>query len=308
MTGDRTLRYLLTDMQTISCLLIHPNPDSALNSAAGSLLQDDFEAFAEQARLMTSIHARIPATLRQAVAAAKRRGEEDCSDSTAEEMRSSSVTRVNSRPNPTPLRKTLPTYRSRPSPLLLTQGSAASEDPALSDDEEKHDPAKENDPSQSPSLVVQIPRSPRKNVLGKRPLSELPTPTDPEDGMTESEKNVAVNQVGQPALVNASGPAKKSPKLAVSAAGANASGRLREDASDGQESMSTRTKTITPPADDEKENTKEDGSRTRPDTIKIPLRAGQNSSAGTARPMLRKVSSMGSSKGKLQARVGIRRL
>ncbi|KAH0537291.1 hypothetical protein FGG08_005916 [Glutinoglossum americanum] len=68
-----TLRDVLV---TISCLLINPNPDSALNAAAGQLLQDDYEAFARQARLMTSIHAPVPKELRDRVWEAKRRGED----------------------------------------------------------------------------------------------------------------------------------------------------------------------------------------------------------------------------------------
>ena len=42
---------------TIKCLLIVPNAESALNEEAGKLLLEDYEAFAERARLMTSIHA-----------------------------------------------------------------------------------------------------------------------------------------------------------------------------------------------------------------------------------------------------------
>lgn len=61
---------------TISCLLIHPNPDSALNQKAGALIQDDYEAFARQARLMAKIHAPIPDQLRTSAAEARRRGEE----------------------------------------------------------------------------------------------------------------------------------------------------------------------------------------------------------------------------------------
>lgn len=61
---------------TISCLLIHPNPDSALNQKAGALIQDDYEAFARQARLMTKIHAPIPAQLSAAAEEARRCGEE----------------------------------------------------------------------------------------------------------------------------------------------------------------------------------------------------------------------------------------
>jgi ubiquitin-conjugating enzyme E2 S len=68
-----TLKDILV---TISCLLIQPNPDSALNAAAGSLIQEDYEAFSRQARLMTSIHAPIPKSLSAAIQEAKQRGEE----------------------------------------------------------------------------------------------------------------------------------------------------------------------------------------------------------------------------------------
>ncbi|KAL8787164.1 MAG: hypothetical protein Q9213_002380 [Squamulea squamosa] len=68
-----TLRDILL---TISCLLIHPNPDSALNSTAGHLLQEDYTLFARQAKLMTSVHARIPPHIRDLALAARRRGQE----------------------------------------------------------------------------------------------------------------------------------------------------------------------------------------------------------------------------------------
>lgn len=42
---------------TIRCLLIVPNPESALNEEAGKLLLEQYEEYAKQARLMTSIHA-----------------------------------------------------------------------------------------------------------------------------------------------------------------------------------------------------------------------------------------------------------
>lgn len=71
--ADLTIRDILT---TISCLLIHPNPESALNSAAGQMLQEDYDAFARQVRLMTSIHAGVPTILQAAVRQAKDRGSE----------------------------------------------------------------------------------------------------------------------------------------------------------------------------------------------------------------------------------------
>ncbi|KIW95268.1 uncharacterized protein Z519_03852 [Cladophialophora bantiana CBS 173.52] len=68
-----TLKDILV---TISCLLIQPNPDSALNAAAGALIQESYDSFSTQAQLMTRIHAPIPKHLSDAVQEAKRRGEE----------------------------------------------------------------------------------------------------------------------------------------------------------------------------------------------------------------------------------------
>lgn len=50
----------------IKCLLIVPNPESALNEEAGRLLLEDYEAYAKHAKLMTSIHA-IPEIADEAV-------------------------------------------------------------------------------------------------------------------------------------------------------------------------------------------------------------------------------------------------
>jgi ubiquitin-conjugating enzyme E2 S len=44
-------------VQTIKCLLIVPNPESALNEEAGRLLLERYEDYAKHAKLMTSIHA-----------------------------------------------------------------------------------------------------------------------------------------------------------------------------------------------------------------------------------------------------------
>nr|XP_002131307.1 ubiquitin-conjugating enzyme E2 S [Ciona intestinalis] len=42
---------------TIKCLLIHPNPESALNEEAGRLLLEHYADYEERAKLMTEIHA-----------------------------------------------------------------------------------------------------------------------------------------------------------------------------------------------------------------------------------------------------------
>ena len=41
----------------IRCLLIHPNPESALNEEAGKMLLEAYEEYERRARLMTRIHA-----------------------------------------------------------------------------------------------------------------------------------------------------------------------------------------------------------------------------------------------------------
>jgi len=41
----------------VRCLLIEPNPESALNEEAGRLFMEDYESYARRARLMTNIHA-----------------------------------------------------------------------------------------------------------------------------------------------------------------------------------------------------------------------------------------------------------
>lgn len=45
-------------------MLIHPNPESALNEEAGRLLLENYEEYASRARLLTEIHAQPSAGLR----------------------------------------------------------------------------------------------------------------------------------------------------------------------------------------------------------------------------------------------------
>lgn len=49
------LKHLLV---VIRCLLIEPNPESALNMEAGHLLLENYEEFCKRARLFTQVHAR----------------------------------------------------------------------------------------------------------------------------------------------------------------------------------------------------------------------------------------------------------
>jgi ubiquitin-conjugating enzyme E2 S len=49
------IEHILT---VIKCLLIYPNPASALNEEAGKLLLEQYEDFAKRAKMMTEIHAK----------------------------------------------------------------------------------------------------------------------------------------------------------------------------------------------------------------------------------------------------------
>ncbi|PGH21499.1 hypothetical protein AJ80_03167 [Polytolypa hystricis UAMH7299] len=261
-----TLRDVLV---TISCLLIHPNPDSALNSAAGSLLQEDYEDFSRQAKLMTSIHAPIPKDMKEAVMEAKRRGDESGTPLYEEEAqrRPMATRKISTLPSSVVMKK--PTQRAlenakRTEKLdirirnTIPDSSASSTvqqqaNEAESDDENDNPDiaSKENDPSLSPSPVFLPPPSPRKSVLGKRPLSVLSSSDEPEmvlvdagdddgddvddaehNGMTASERNIAANTnttAKEQQSRTPQQPPRKSPKLSDLGRSFNASGRVRDD-------------------------------------------------------------------------------
>ena len=101
---------------TISCLLIQPNPDSALNAEAGALIQENYGAFARRAELMTSIHATIPKALRVAVTEAQNRGQEPPTE--AEDDRNEDVAQPAA-----PTRKKKPTARQRGTTSRRSNGS-----------------------------------------------------------------------------------------------------------------------------------------------------------------------------------------
>lgn len=54
---DLGLKHILL---TIKCLLIVPNPESALNEEAGKLLLDHYDDYCKRAKMMTEIHAQPP--------------------------------------------------------------------------------------------------------------------------------------------------------------------------------------------------------------------------------------------------------
>ncbi|KAH8322845.1 hypothetical protein KR059_008842 [Drosophila kikkawai] len=52
---DLGIKHILI---TIKCLLIAPNPESALNAEAGQMLLEQYEDYSKRARMMTEIHAK----------------------------------------------------------------------------------------------------------------------------------------------------------------------------------------------------------------------------------------------------------
>lgn len=53
--GLSTFQY---PFQTVKCLLIVPNAESALNEEAGKLLLEQYEDYFQRAKMMTEIHAK----------------------------------------------------------------------------------------------------------------------------------------------------------------------------------------------------------------------------------------------------------
>lgn len=145
---------------------------------------------------MTSIHARIPSHMKDRVLEAKRRGEEvgsairdECDERPLIKTKSSSSSSV--------VMKKAQIIKSG-SPRVADSQQSMCEQCSDSDmDYDEASASKENDPSQSPSPVMT--QSPRRPTLAKRPLSDLPTPPEPDsedDGATAlspSERNIVAN-------------------------------------------------------------------------------------------------------------------
>ncbi|KAI9676979.1 MAG: hypothetical protein M1817_006818 [Caeruleum heppii] len=240
---ELTVRDVLV---TISCLLIHPNPDSALNATAGQLLQEDYDEFARQATLMTSIHAPVPLAVKDAAMAARRRGEqEDVIRKERNTARPHGASKTSSSSSSVVMKRRpglIAAHSSSRDSRQSRHTSRRLDESSSDEDEDEASASKENDPSQSPSPVSPAPLSPRKHLLGKRPLSALPTPVDPDaeeddddEVLSPSERNIANNvfavEMGA-ATDTSGGPVRKSPKLSDRGIGINSSGRIRDDAAE----------------------------------------------------------------------------
>lgn len=159
---------------------------------------------------MTSIHARIPTSMKEAVLVAKRRGETE-SPAIKDDSQKTSIMTTKSSTSPHLRIESLshPIFLSNDSGRnprnLFTNQSAEQNSDLDADSDDEVSASKENDPSLSPSPVAV--QSPRKSTTTKRPLSDLPTPTEPlfdEEnplGISSSDRNIANNMAYIPSLV-----------------------------------------------------------------------------------------------------------
>ena len=177
---------------------------------------------------MTSIHANVPVALKEAVMEAKIRGEDKATKSNAKDELS----------RPAALKRRQNALQSiRTS--KTTKPTPPANDPDLSDSETEAVASKENDPTLSPTPVTNPEPSPRRPLLGKRPLSDLPTPveSDSEDeetctGLTSSEQNIVNNTPHLPCSTTpptTGDPQRKPPKLVERSRSFNFATRSTED-------------------------------------------------------------------------------
>ena len=157
---------------------------------------------------MTSIHARIPPELKDLVEAAKQRGEEagtmrkdnvEARPSMARKPASTSGVIMKKAPKLT-VAQSDSGARSISAPVPRPQPADESSDVEVENDE--------NDPSLSPSPVTIPAASPRRPAHMKRPLSDLPTPVEPDSDdasgstLSPSEQNIAANAPFLPPTVS----------------------------------------------------------------------------------------------------------
>ena len=154
---------------------------------------------------MTSIHARIPMNLKDDVLEAKRRGETWGSrvEQTFED-RPRISRKVASASKVIMKRPTKPVYltlnaamqsASAPVHQSTLYFHEIGHEVCVDEDVDEASESKENDPSLSPSPVLSS--RPRRPELKKRPLSDLPTPTEEEmwkGGLSPSEMNSIANE------------------------------------------------------------------------------------------------------------------
>jgi len=200
---------------------------------------------------------------------------------------------------PTPLHLTHPAERSISAPIPLH--------PPEEDSKPENDENAENDPSLSPSPVTFPALSPRRPTLAKRPLSDLPTPTEPdsgdEEGLSPSERNIAANTAFPLPSGGAESKREETMKLAERSRGVNFVSPGRNN-SWQQEAML---------AGECADYEEEEGERPKKRICSAEGKENAGSAAafgtefGAKPPAVRKVSTM-AEKAKARGRAGLRRL
>ncbi len=252
---------------------------------------------------MTSIHATIPPNLEEAAFAAQRRGEAPGA-ALPEQNKQRSNLKGKSTSSSSVVMKRLPerltSSQSAPTPRPASAGSESAED------EDEASASKENDPTLSPTAVPS--QSPRRPNVTKRPLSDLPCPTEEELDQvcpSPSEQNITNNILVRRAETS----------TAVRSTETNVTERSLRDAStnvtisrqDGVE-MGRSAKRVC--SDEAKENAREEYGVS---TFALSSNSSLKSASAKVQPIpVRKASapgilSTGASKGS-KARVGLRRL
>lgn len=164
---------------------------------------------------MTSIHASIPSDLKEAALAAKRRGEVP-GDVTLKDTEQRPTLKGTSASRSSVVMKKPPQRIIGSQAAILPSQPAQTEEDSLSEDDEKAG-SKENDPMLSPSPVPAC--IPRRPMMAKRPLSDLPIPTESDSDCQEtscttcSEQNVVNNIASAPAS-EVTGSSRKMAELA----------------------------------------------------------------------------------------------
>lgn len=238
-----TLRDVLI---TISCLLIQPNPDSALNAEAGALIQESYDAFARRAKLMTSINAGISRVLQSAVKEAQMRGQEHQGEAqeegsepeavedtpterpqqpvrrrrTVARLRSTARTRqVAGSPSEAPAQRRPPppsrpfvaqSRTSDPFGISIPEDPTDIPRPSFDDDESMEEADQENDEMLSP-VKAKTPKiaTPRRPQGAAVPLGELTL----EDPSSTSESDMEAEYPPSPRKSPSKSPAKRRPNL-----------------------------------------------------------------------------------------------
>ncbi|UPX10721.1 E2 ubiquitin-conjugating enzyme [Ascochyta rabiei] len=160
---------------TISCLLIQPNPASALNEEAGKLANEDWAGFCRRAKLMTEIHAAVPSHLAEEVRDAQMRGEDKHAEPPQKQSKLESRSKGKERVKATP-----------------TAPSKAQRAPLVEDEENAQRQGRTAEPESDESDWIPRPnRSPKKapgprqesNILGIRGL-------DPSVALDDASKRI----------------------------------------------------------------------------------------------------------------------